>query len=170
MLETEHAGQRLTPELLRKANTKGCWEYDAIETLLKGRELPLPEGHEGFTDKYDIRRFDVRVAWWDSNATTYREAFVGPEEARKSIPADLTNGHHLVSYEPKERPLFLGHYWLSGLPRPPTPNIACNCPENSGDSLVRIKPPWPIQLFAHSTQFLVLPVAHYQWAPLGGGC
>jgi hypothetical protein len=125
MLETKHAGQRLTPELLRKANTKDCWEYDAIETLLKGRELRLPEGHEGFTDKYNIRRFDVRVAWWDSNATTYREAFMGPEEARKSIPAHLTNGDHLVSYEPKERPLFLGHYWLNGLPRPLTPNIAC---------------------------------------------
>lgn len=45
-----------------------------------------------------------------------------------------------------------------------------NRPEYPGDSLVRIKPRWPIQLFAHSTQFLVLLVAHYQWTPLGGGC
>ena len=47
---------------------------------------------------------------------------------------------------------------------------AVNRPEYPGDSLVRIKPRWPIQLFAHSTQFLVLLVAHYQWTPLGGGC
>ena len=124
-LETQHAGQTLTPELLRKASTKGCWEYDAIETLLKGVELPLPEGHEGFVDKEGTRRFDVRVAWWDSNATTYWEAFVGPESARPIIPTEPTHGRHLVSYKAKERPLFLGHYWMTGEPRPLTPNIAC---------------------------------------------
>lgn len=124
-LETEYSGQALTPELLRKASTKGCWEYSAIETLLKGVELSLPEGHEGFLDKEGTRRFDVRVAWWDSEATSYREAFVGPESARSTIPAEPTNGRHLVSYKAKERPLFLGHYWLTGEPRPLTPNIAC---------------------------------------------
>ena len=124
-LKSEHAGQTLTPELLKKASTKGCWEYGAIETLLKGVEVPLPEGHEGFLDKDGTRRFDVRVAWWDRNATTYREAFVGPESARATIPAEATDGRHLVSYIETERPLFLGHYWMTGQPRPLTPNIAC---------------------------------------------
>ena len=124
-LKTEHAGRTLTPELLKKASTKGRWEYDALETLLKGVEIPLPEGHSGFLDKDGTRRFNVRVAWWNSEATTYREAFVGPEAARPTIPADPTNGSHLVSYKAQERPLFLGHYWMTGELRLLTSNIAC---------------------------------------------
>ena len=124
-LEAEHSGQILTPALLKKASTKGCWEYDAIETLLKGVEIPLPEGHAGFLDKDGSRRFDVRVAWWDSDATTYREAFVGPESARPTIPVEPTHGRHLVAYDETERPLFVGHYWLTGKPEPLRPNIAC---------------------------------------------
>jgi hypothetical protein len=93
--------------------------------LLKGVELPLPEGHEGFRDKDGTRRFDVRVAWWDGNATTYREAFVGLESERQNIPNDPVNGRHRVAYDETERPLFLGHYWMSDEPEPLTANIAC---------------------------------------------
>lgn len=124
-LATEHAGQVLTPELLRKASTKSCWEYGAIETLLKGVELPLPDGHEGFLDKEGTRRFDVRVAWWNSDAMTYREAFVGPESERENIPTQSINGRHRVDYDEAERPLFLGHYWMSDEPIPLASNIAC---------------------------------------------
>ena len=124
-LEAEHAGVTLTPALLKKASTRGCWEYAAVETLLKGVELPLPAGHEGFRDKDGTRRFDVRVAWWDGNATTYREAFVGPESERKNIPADVINNRHRVAYDETERPLFLGHYWMSDEPEPLASNIAC---------------------------------------------
>ena len=156
-LETEHAGQTLTPELLRKASTKGCWEYDAIETLLKGVELPLPEGHEGFVDKEGTRRFDVRVAWWNSDAKTYREAFVGPESARATIPVEPTHGRHLVSYKAKERPLFLGHYWMTGEPRPLTKNIACTdySVAREGEKLVAYQWSGEHQLLAE--KFIAVP-------------
>ena len=156
-LETEHAGRTLTPELLRKASTKGCWEYDAIETLLKGVELPLPEGHEGFVDKEGIRRFDVRVAWWDSNATTYREAFVGPESARPTIPVEPTRGRHLVAYDETERPLFVGHYWLTGNPEPLRPNIACTdySVAREGEKLVAYR--WSGERQLTSLAFLGVP-------------
>ena len=156
-LETEHAGQILTPDLLRKASSKGCWEYDAIETLLKGVELPLPEGHEGFVDKEGTRRFDVRVAWWDSNATTYREAFVGPESARPTIPVEPTHGRHLVAYDETERPLFVGHYWLTGNPEPLRPNIACTdySVAREGEKLVAYR--WSGERQLTSLAFLGVP-------------
>ena len=65
------------------------------------------------------------MAWWDSNATTYRDAFVGPESVRPTIPVEPTHGRHLVVYDETERPLFVGHYWLTGNPEPLSPNIAC---------------------------------------------
>ena len=156
-LETEHAGQTLTPNLLRKASIKGCWEYDAIETLLKGLELPLPEGHEGFVDKEGTRRFDVRVAWWDSDATTYREAFVGPESARPTIPVEPTHGRHLVAYNETERPLFVGHYWLTGNPEPLRRNIACTdySVARKGEKLVAYR--WSGEAQLTSSSFLGVP-------------
>ena len=156
-LEAEHSGQILTPALLKKASTKGCWEYDAIETLLKGVEVPLPEGHAGFLDKDGTRRFDVRVAWWDGEATTYREAFVGPEAARPTIPADLTNGSHLVSYKAQERPLFLGHYWMTGELRLLTSNIACTdySVAREGGNLVAYR--WSDEAQLSASNFVSVP-------------
>ena len=121
----EHDGKSLTPKLLEMASDRGNPEYEAIETLLKGKELPLPDGHVGFKDKDGTRRFEVRVAWWDSDATTYREAFVGPESARADIPSDPILGRHLVAYKDSDRPVFLGHYWLTGDPSPLARNVVC---------------------------------------------
>ena len=45
-LLTELAGGEgyLNPDLLVRASTQGTREYEAIETLLKGHEIGLPEG------------------------------------------------------------------------------------------------------------------------------
>ena len=124
-LKKEHEGPRLTPELLRRASSSECWEYGAVETLLKGKELALPSSHPGYLDKDGNRRTHMRVAWWDKKATTYREAFVGPESARAAVPDTPTNGRHLVPYLGGSKPLFVGHYWLTGEPSSLTNNIAC---------------------------------------------
>lgn len=156
-LATEHVGQVLTPELLRKASTKGCWEYAAIETLLKGVELPLPEGHEGFRDKDGTRRFDVRVAWWDGKATTYREAFIGLESERENIPNDPVDGRHRVAYDETEWPLFLGHYWMSDEPEPLTSNIACTdySVARTGGNLVAYR--WGGEAQLSASNFIAVP-------------
>lgn len=67
----------------------------------------------------------MRVRWWDQDATTYREAFMGPEQVRTHIPDDEVEGNHLVEYSHTSPPVFLGHYWLEGRPAPLARNIAC---------------------------------------------
>lgn len=124
-LEQEHRSNRLTEELLYAASQKERWEYQAIETLLKGREIPLPDGHPGFTDKDGTQRHHIRIRWWDASATRYRQAFMGPADAATHIPDDPIEGDHLVDYGATERPVFLGHYWLVGNPAPLAPNVAC---------------------------------------------
>ena len=124
-IQTEQGGNTLlSDQLLHKASRKGEWQYEAIETLLKGKEIKLNDG-ASFKDKDGNVRHHIRVRWWDQTATTYKAAFLGPEKARTHIPDDEIEGEHLVDYSHHEPPVFLGHYWLEGDPAPLAENITC---------------------------------------------
>ena len=114
----------LTDELLHASCIKSHWQYKAIETILKGKEIPLPDGHV-FHDKDGNPRHDIRVRWWDQSAGTYLQAYMGPESARTQIPDDEIDGDHLIEYSHALPPVFLGHYWLEGTPTLLASNIAC---------------------------------------------
>ena len=114
----------LTDEVLHASSNKGLWQFEAIETILKGKEIPLPDGHV-FHDKDGNARHDIRVRWWDQSARTYLQAYMGPESARTQIPDDEIAGDHLIEYSHDEPPVFLGHYWMEGDPEPLASNIAC---------------------------------------------
>lgn len=115
----------MTDELIIKASRKGGAEYVALEALCKGLEVKLPEGH-GFNDKHGTRRTEIRIRWWCKGAnSTYRQEALVPEEARANIP-DLP----ILNIDPRIKkytgvPVFLGHYWFSGEPKPEADNIAC---------------------------------------------
>ncbi len=119
-----HDDALLSENLLFSASRKGTWQHEAIETILKGKEIPLAPG-ESFNDKDGNVRHRIRVRWWDQNARTYRDAFLGPESAKTHIPDDEITGDHLVEYSHDAPPVFLGHYWMEGAPEPLAPNIAC---------------------------------------------
>jgi Calcineurin-like phosphoesterase len=123
-LTQKYGGAKLTNTLLHEASNKKRWEYMALETLLKGSEIPLPEGH-GFEDSYGTRRLQIRTRWWDQSVKTYREAFLGAPDWKTHIPDDPIQGDHMVDYGPDQPPVFLGHYWLTGEPWPLANNVAC---------------------------------------------
>jgi hypothetical protein len=122
--EEENGGNRLSEELLYRACEKGSLPYQAIETLLKGKEVKLPEGNQ-YTEKDGTQGHHIRVRWWDQEVTTYKDAYMGPESAITHIPEDPLNVDHLIIYSHTEKPVFLGHYWMEGEPVPLAPNIAC---------------------------------------------
>lgn len=117
-------GALITDELLEDACTKGSRAYEAVETILKGKEIPLPPG-SSFPDKDGSQRNHIRIRWWDGDAKSHRDAFFGPASALTHIPDDPVDEEHLISYAHHEPPVFLGHYWLEGDPEPLAPNIAC---------------------------------------------
>lgn len=123
-IRREYGGGFPTDELLQRSALPGNWEFEAVETLLKGKEIPLPQGHS-FRDKDGNERRHIRVRWWDSAANTHRAAFMGPESARTHIPDDPIANDHLIQYAHHAPPVFLGHYWMEGEPRPLATNIAC---------------------------------------------
>jgi len=115
---------RLTHELLLAGTREGSWQFESLETLLKGKEIPLIPGTT-FTDKDGNIRHNIRIRWWDQNAETYQKIYIGPESARSSIPDNEIAGDHLVDYGHDQPPCFLGHYWMEGEPAPLAHNIAC---------------------------------------------
>jgi hypothetical protein len=124
ILQYQDGDHYLGEDLLRMSCRKGTWQYTAIETLLKGKEIALKPG-ASFKDKDGNVRHNIRVRWWDRRVTTYKDAFMGPESARTHIPDDEIESDHLVEYSHEAPPVFLGHYWMEGEPVPLAPNIAC---------------------------------------------
>ena len=92
----------------------------AIETLLKGREVRLPEGKR-VLDKDGHERHEVRIKWWKESGT-FRSLAMGPETG---IPDDPIGVEHLITYVRDAPPVFVGHYWLTGTPELLASNVAC---------------------------------------------
>ncbi len=111
--------------LLVQGTKEGTDEFAAIETLLKGKEIRMPNG-QTFPDKDGNPRHHVRMKWWDATARTYLETFLGPDVARSHIPEDPINVDHLIEYSHEEPPVFFGHYWMdTEEPQVLAANIAC---------------------------------------------
>ena len=96
--------------------------YQLCETLLKGPELALPQGHS-FFDKTGVERHHIRVKWWREEANTYREIAQVQPEMMSRIPAIALGG--LQSNPVIEVPVVIGHYTLAGLPAPLSDKVVC---------------------------------------------
>lgn len=97
--------------------------FKAVEALTKGIEIPMPPGRT-FRDKDGHVRARVRVRWWDREATTYRDAAMLPLEERTELPRAQIAAHARIGYA-GAKPVFFGHYWLTGTPAPLGPSAAC---------------------------------------------
>lgn len=117
------AHQRILPDAWLALTREDTPAFDALETLLKGLEVPLPAGTE-FLDKDGNPRGHIRTRWWELEGITYRDLAMVPPEVIGEIPHEPIPDDVLPGYE-GDKPLFVGHYWLSGIPEPLTPHIAC---------------------------------------------
>lgn len=122
---------RLPPVLAERqwaelADPAGQLSQD-LKRLTSGVELSLPGPHF-MTTAEGFKRRSFRAGFWLANPKNLGElAFqpdpLPPEVAR--LPVDEQMKKHLVVYGAEEPALFVGHYWLSGTPKPITANIAC---------------------------------------------
>lgn len=116
--------QRLTPKFLQNASQKGTAEFTAIERILKGIEMPLPEG-VCFYDKAGIKRSHARVKWWikDWQHQSIQHTLFAhhlPNIFLSNLPADLSNFKLNT-----QKTIFIGHYWLSGTPDMLSKQVVC---------------------------------------------
>ncbi len=127
VLQTYFGGDKLREAHLELSAKKDNPLYEAIEIVLKGKELPLPN-NTVFFDSYNQIRSKVRVKWWESNeGRSLKEMAVKPvdvlnlSETNKVNPKDYSAG-----YSSEEKPVFFGHYWLEGEePMVQAPNVCC---------------------------------------------
>lgn len=86
-------GRRFTKHGLRESSRKGSHAYGATEILIKGPEALLPDGRT-FEDKQGDLRREVRLRWWDREATTFPKAALGIDGDEEALP---DAGDHAVS-------------------------------------------------------------------------
>jgi len=110
---------------LPKFVEKGTELYNAVNDTLKGKELELPEGHV-FLDKDNNERNKIRFKWWEKSAGhTYRSISVKKNEDLPDEPVVIDNLLDYSHYAEENKPVFFGHYWLSGNPSLYRNNICC---------------------------------------------
>ena len=120
----EHGG--VLSEFLYQSTKHGTPLYQAIEDVLKGKEVRLPEGKSYF-DEDGNERFAVRTKWFSSPVNkTYASYALTTADGlpTDALPASLIES--VTPYPPDADPVFFGHYWLRDeYPSYQTPNVAC---------------------------------------------
>ena len=111
------------PEKEADKDTPDLTVFKAVEAVLKGVEVPLPTPHS-FRDKDGHERDRVRVRWWDNDATDFRRAAMLPPQDREAFPEDPVPAHTLIGHD-GGKPVFVGHYWLTGAPTVLSGKVAC---------------------------------------------
>lgn len=100
----------LTRDILLEAHRKGSALWRATETVLKGSEISLPDGHY-FIDKDGNARTACRSKWWlnPRDLSLQQYLFHAPPTV-----AQLKAGESYSSegYGTRNPPVFFGHYWL----------------------------------------------------------
>lgn len=114
---------QLSPELMVSASRSGRMEFRTVEGLTKGLEVRLPGGRT-FIDKDGHVRHNVRIRWWESIATTYRDLALMPDEFRSRLPDIALEADSRTPYD-EAMPVFFGHYWMTGAPQTQMATAAC---------------------------------------------
>lgn len=115
----------LTWSFLINSSIVGTKENEAIEILLKGKEIGLPK-NVIYIDHEGIRRKSVRIKWWkEFEKETYRSIAVNFSTTVPNVLVELEKIENHVPYSEKEPPVFIGHYWRHGEPEIITKNVCC---------------------------------------------
>jgi hypothetical protein len=105
---------KLNDKFLQNSALKGSDEFNAVENILKGVEIKLPENVGPFEDKDGHSRNEIRIQWWKSTkGKTYQDVLFpqGNIKDFKGGATTLPDGDSPPVYE-DDVPVFFGHYWL----------------------------------------------------------
>ncbi len=116
----------VSAEFLSDAIRQGTRLFDAIEAVLKGKEVKLPDGFF-YHDKDGNPRTMLRVKWYRSPVNeTFDSYSLSVDEGLPPgpFPPELTKS--IQPYPAADAPVFFGHYWLrSEVPSRLAANVAC---------------------------------------------
>ncbi len=96
-----------------------------VDMLLKGPEMELPN-RQFFFDGENVKRFKTRLRWWvDPREATLQELCLQPGVTMPEGCDVASEVRGRGFYGERERPVFFGHYWLTGEPHLIRSNVCC---------------------------------------------
>ncbi len=117
------SGHQFTETFLLNSRIEMSPEDHIVETLLKGTEVPLPEGVK-LEDSDGHERDTTRIKWWSEGEKSYHGLGMIPEEQKKKVP-NASLDIEVIPYPSSAPPVFFGHYWLRGPLEIQKCNVAC---------------------------------------------
>lgn len=114
-------------DFLVDATNKGSKLFQAVEIVLKGKEISLPEGYH-YYDKEGHKRTEIRARWFErpSSGTLYQDYVLQADPIECNIEMDESTLTSIEPYLPEAPPVFVGHYWLKAeRPERLASNVAC---------------------------------------------
>jgi len=119
------SNNRLTDYFLHRSTMRGSSEYLALEHLLKGIEIDIPENCRCY-DSDGVLREKLRIKWWeDPHNATYKSLAVHEHYCNVEIPVPISQIPISLKYKAHEKPVFFGHYWKKGTPEIQAENVCC---------------------------------------------
>ena len=118
---------KLLPELLETSTDWGSKVGQTVDVLLRGTELLLPDNLKIVSRDGHQRNF-FRTKFWAKSPSTYGDVAYQPDplpSALSNRELNLEEKTKLLYYPKNSKPLFFGHYWLQGKPKPIKDNLAC---------------------------------------------
>lgn len=114
----------LSEEQWRSAAREGEAIFKWTETTTKGPEVK-PDDDFRFFDKDGNERHHVRVKWWQNGPASWPDIAMSVPDSTQ-LPTSPVPGELIQqAYPATAKPVFFGHYWLTGDPILQAPNALC---------------------------------------------
>lgn len=124
---SRYGGNQLHQGLLSESVNPDSFLFQFLDRILRGTSLKLPDNRSMTAKDGMVRQF-FRTKFWSRSPQLYSDVVFQPDP----LPADLAHARlsaeekqKLLYYSENEKPLFFGHYWMSGVPAVIRSNIAC---------------------------------------------
>jgi len=126
-IKAKYGDKPFSSEFVVESSIHNSFAGVCIDRLTCGTDMRLPPGMIiSGRDGYKRDRF--RTKFWSVNPKTYGDLVFQPDP----LPEDIANKAlseeelaRVIFYPADDIPVFVGHYWLQGRPRPIKPNVAC---------------------------------------------
>jgi hypothetical protein len=146
--------------LINATTKKDSWEYQAVENVLKGPEITLPEGMTNETADGTIRK-EARVRWWglDGGDATLSQIAMPPGsfESEALIPRAFLRG--APNLPTGGKPVFFGHYWLKpDAPKAPLADGICCLDFSAGRTGPLVAYRWDGESTLSPEKFITAPL------------
>ncbi|WP_263142113.1 metallophosphoesterase [Pseudomonas alcaligenes] len=126
-LRATHPDGRIDAAFVRASASPASFASRVAERLLRGTDLPLPQGM-ALTGRDGLTRTAFRTKFWEEDPQTYGDVVFQPDALPEHVaerPLSPAQKANLLLYGADEPLLFVGHYWRRGRPAPIRDNLAC---------------------------------------------